>query len=436
MADASPLTPAELRRYHRHLTLPDFGGEAQQRLKAARVLVVGLGGLGSPVAIYLAAAGVGTIGLVDFDAVDETNLPRQVIHATPDIGASKLVSASAKIAALNPHLAVELHDEPFGVANARRLVEACDVVVDGTDNFPTRYLVNDACVMAGKPNVYGSVSQFDGQASVFSTPTGPCYRCLHPEPPPAGLIPSCAEGGVLGVLPGVIGLIQATEAIKLVTGIGEPLIGRLLLYDALKMRFREITLPRDPACPVCGTHPTIRELVAYDQACEGPGTGGRQDEEAPAARASSRGPQGGSRVGVAVASPRALERERAAALSPERSGWGPSAVENVGPGEHEISVEQLRHWRSEGRAHTLVDVREPSEYAICHIEGSLFIPLGQLQSRLGILPVDRPIVVHCRSGRRSASATAMLRAKGYDAHNLVGGILAWAARIDPGLHRY
>ena len=359
------LTPAELRRYHRHLILPDFGGDAQERLKAARVLVVGMGGLGSPAAIYLAAAGVGTLSLVDFDVVDETNLQRQVIHATPDVGRSKLASAAARIGALNPHVTIEMHDEPFGVANARGLIDACDVVVDGTDNFPTRYLVNDACVMAGKPNVYGSVSQFDGQASVFGTAAGPCYRCLHPEPPPPGLIPNCAEGGVLGVLPGVIGVIQATEAIKLVTGVGEPLIGRLLLYDALQMRFRELTLPRDPDCPVCGTAPTIRELVAYEQACED----------------------------VTVT----------------------------------ITPEQLRDWRTAGRPHMLVDVREPSEHAVDRIEGAVLIPLGELQGRLTLLPTDRPVVVHCRSGQRSAKATTMLRAKGYDARSLAGGILAWAA---------
>jgi molybdopterin/thiamine biosynthesis adenylyltransferase/rhodanese-related sulfurtransferase len=417
-------TTDELLRYHRHLTLPEFGDAGQRRLKSARVLIVGVGGLGSPVAMYLAAAGVGAIGLVDFDLVEAANLQRQIIHGTPDIGASKVASAAAKLHALNPLVAVELHEEPFDAANARRLVTGVDVVVDGTDNFSTRYLVNDACVLAGKPNVYGSVFRFEGQASVFSAAGGPCYRCLHPEPPPAGLIPSCAEGGVLGVLPGIIGLVQATEAIKLITDVGEPLIGRLLLYDALKMRFREIVLPRDAQCPVCGTHPSIRELVLYDQQCA-------DAAEAPAAHAP--------------------ERERAAALSQERWGWGPGEREPsasagggapaqgrvVGPREQkEITVEELNDWRTQARPHVLLDVREPSEYAICHIDDSLLIPLGQLPARLDVLPTDRPIVIHCKSGGRSARATAMLRAKGYDARNLAGGILAWAARIDPRLNRY
>lgn len=262
------MTPSAELRYARQVRLPEFGAQGQQKLAEARVLVVGLGGLGSPAALYLAAAGVGTLGLVDYDIVDATNLHRQVIHGTPDVGRSKLQSAAERLTAINPDVRLEPHDEAFDASNARRLVEAYDIVLDGTDNFPTRYLVNDACVMTRTPNVYGSIFRFEGQASVFAVGDGPCYRCLHPEPPPPGLIPNCAEAGVLGVLPGIIGTIQATEAIKLITGIGETLVGRLLLYDALRMKVRDITLPRDPDCPVCGDMPTIRELVAYDQVCE------------------------------------------------------------------------------------------------------------------------------------------------------------------------
>lgn len=361
------LTVGDRVRYDRHLSLPEFGAEGQRRLKAGRVLIVGAGGLGSPAALYLAAAGVGTIGLVDFDRVDETNLQRQILYGTRDVGRPKLAAAAERLRALNPDVDLELHDEPFGLANARQLAQAFDVVIDGTDNFPTRYLVNDACVMTGTPNVYGSVFRFEGQASVFATAGGPCYRCLHPEPPPAGLIANCAEAGVLGVLPGIIGTIQATEAIKLVTGIGEPLAGRLLMYDALRMRMREIALPRDPACPVCGEAPTIRELIAYDQVCE--------------------------------------------------------------DGD-EVTVEELQRWRDEGRPHLLLDVREPSEHAANCIEGALLLPLRQLPTKLGTLPKDQPVVVHCKSGGRSAIAVAMLRVAGYDAHNLSGGIQAWESMID------
>jgi adenylyltransferase/sulfurtransferase len=356
----------ELIRYSRQTSLPDFGEEGQRRLKAARVLIVGVGGLGSPAALYLAAAGVGQIRLVDFDAVDITNLQRQILYSTPDVGQPKLAVAAARLRALNPHIDVTLHEEPFGVRNARQLVEDADVVLDGSDNFPTRYLVNDACVMSGTPNVYGSVFRFEGQASVFAAPNGPCYRCLHPEPPPMGLIPSCAEAGVLGVLPGVIGTIQATEAIKLLAGIGEPLIGRLLLYDAWRARVREITLPRDPSCPVCGDSPTIRELIAYDRTCD-PSSGGI-----------------------------------------------------------DMTVDELKQWRADGTKHLLVDVREPSEHAQAHIDGALLIPLGTLQDNLDKLPADQPIVVHCKSGGRSARAVAMLKAEGFDAHNLVGGMIAWS----------
>jgi adenylyltransferase/sulfurtransferase len=357
------------------MILPELGIEGQRKLRAGRVLIVGAGGLGSPAALYLAAAGVGRLGLVDFDAVDETNLQRQILYSTNDVGQPKLAAAASRLRGLNPDVEVVCHEVPFGADNALALVRAYDVVIDGTDNFPTRYLVNDACVMAGTPNVYGSVFRFEGQVSVFATPNGPCYRCLHPEPPPPGLIPNCAEAGVLGVLPGLIGTLQATEAIKWLAGIGDGLIGRLVLYDALRLRFREIALPRDAACPVCGDAPTIRTLVAYADACE---TGAEGD----------------------------------------------------------MTVEELHEWRRDRRSHVLVDVREPSEAAICKIEGSLLVPLSSLPNRLEDLPTDRPIVVHCKVGGRSARATALLRAKGFDAHNLSGGIAAWADRIDPALTRY
>src|SRR5262245_10674427 len=362
---SSDLTRDERRRYSRQTLLPDFGEDGQRRLKGARVLIVGAGGLGSPAALYLAAAGVGHITLVDFDAVDETNLQRQILYSTADVGQSKLAVAAARLRALNPHITVDVHESPFSPANGMELVSAADVVLDGSDNFSTRYLVNDACVFARKPNVYGSVFRFEGQASVFATRGGPCYRCLHPEPPPPGLIPNCADAGVLGVLPGVIGTIQATEAIKLIVGAGDPLIGRLVLYDALRARMREIGLARDPACPVCGDQPTIRSLVAYDQICES------------------------HPVGTTM------------------------------------TVDELKQWRANGTPHLLVDVREPSEYAQTSIEGALLIPLGTLQDNLDKLPADQPIVVHCKSGGRSARAVAVLKAEGFDAHNLEGGITAW-----------
>ena len=362
-------------RYSRQTILPGFGVEGQQRLHAGRVLIVGAGGLGSPAALYLAAAGVGTIGLADFDVVDVTNLQRQVLYSTGEVGQPKLEAAAARLRGLNPDITVVLHDAKLDATNAMDLVRAYDVVIDGTDNFPTRYLVNDACVLTRTPNVYGSVFRFEGQAAVFARPDGPCYRCLHPEPPPADLIPNCAEAGVLGVLPGVIGTLQATEAIKLLTGMGEPLVGRLLLYDALRLRFREIALRRDPECPVCGDAPTIRTLVAYAEACE-------------------------MTTGT------------------------------------DMTVEELDRWRRDQTAHVLVDVREPSEAAICRIDGSHLIPLGSLAQRLNELPTDQPIVVHCKHGGRSARATAMLRAKGYDARNLTGGIAAWTDRIEPSLTRY
>ena len=361
-------------RYDRHLSLPDVGEAGQRRLRDARVLLVGVGGLGSPAALYLAAAGVGTIGLVDFDRVDESNLQRQVLYSTSDVGAPKLDAAVARLTAFNPDVQLERHDAPFSAANGLDLARAYDLVLDGTDNFATRYLVNDACVMTNTPNVYGSVSQFEGQASVFALPGGPCYRCLHPEPPPPGLIANCADAGVLGVLPGIIGLLQATEAIKIIVGIGEPLKGRLLLYDALRMRFREIALARDPECPVCGDRPTITQLVAYDVVCE------------PATTAT------------------------------------PST----------IHATELADWRASGRAHTLIDVRQPHEHSRERIDAATLIPLPTLESHLDELPRDRPIVVHCQSGGRSARATAILREKGFDARNLVGGINAWRKQTGTG----
>ncbi len=361
--------PAPPLRYARQVLLPEFGADGQRKLAEARVLLVGVGGLGSPAALYLAAAGVGTLGLVDYDQVDETNLHRQIIHGTPDIGRPKLQSAADRITAINPLVRLELHEAAFDASNARRLVDAYDIVIDGTDNFPTRYLVNDACVMTGTPNVYGSIFRFEGQASVFATGAGPCYRCLHPEPPPDGLIPSCAEAGVLGVLPGIIGTIQATEAIKLITGLGETLVGRLLLYDALRMKFRDIALPRDPDCPVCGDVPTITALVAYDQVCD--------------------------------------------------------PVRKETPMKDEMTVDELQQWRTTDHPHMLIDVREPFEHASANIEGAVLIPMGDVLSQLDALPTDRTVVVQCQSGGRSARVTAALRAKGFDAVNLVGGIQAW-----------
>jgi sulfur-carrier protein adenylyltransferase/sulfurtransferase len=385
-ADAPALTPDEIQRYSRHLIMPEVGMEGQRKLKAARVLCVGAGGLGSPAALYLAAAGVGTLGIIDFDAVDASNLQRQILHGTPDVGRSKLQSARDRLTALNPAVHIETHETALTSANALQLFDDYDIVVDGTDNFATRYLVNDACVILRKPNAYGSIFRFEGQASVFAVPGGPCYRCLYPEPPPPGLVPSCAEGGVLGVLPGVIGTIQATEAIKLIIGAGEPLVGRLLLYDALTMRFRELKLRRDPACPVCGDRPTVTALIDYDQFCGVPKPGAA----------------------------------KAAALPPEL----------------ETTVEELKQSIDAGKPPLLVDVREPQEWAICRIPGATLIPLGELPSRVGELATDRPIVVHCKGGTRSAKAVRLLQEKGVHARNLTGGILAWIDRIDPSLPKY
>jgi sulfur-carrier protein adenylyltransferase/sulfurtransferase len=373
--DRNELTAAERQRYSRHLLLPEVGEEGQRRLKAARVLLVGAGGLGSPAALYLAAAGVGTLGIVDFDVVDASNLQRQIIHGTADVGRSKIESAQARIADINPEVHVETFDTRFSAANAKTLVEAFDVVVDGTDNFPARYLVNDACVLYGKPNAWGSIFRFEGQASVFATPNGPCYRCLHPEPPPEGLVPSCAEAGVLGVLPGIIGTIQATEAIKLILGAGDPLIGRFLVYDALRMRFRELKLPKDPDCPVCGLHASITHLREYAAHCT--------------------------------------------------------------PAGAEMTVKQLKSRIDQGAAPVILDVREESEAAICRLPGSVLIPLGELPRRLEELDPSAEIAVHCKSGARSARAVALLREKGFHrAVNITGGILSWINEIDGSLRRY
>lgn len=373
-----PLTTSDLQRFSRHLLLPEVGDQGQRRLKNARILCVGAGGLGSPAVLYLAAAGVGTIGIVDFDVVDFSNLQRQIIHGTGDVGRSKLLSARARIHELNPEVRVETIDAPFKAANAREIVEAWDVVIDGTDNFAARYVVNDACVLYGKPNAWGSIFRFEGQASVFAAPGGPCYRCLHPEPPPPGLVPSCAEAGVLGVLPGIIGTIQATEALKLVLGVGEPLVGRFLMFDALKMRFREIRLAKDPDCPICGVNPTIRELFDYDEYC-----------------------------------------------TPATSSPG------------EVSAGELKALMNAGRAPTIVDVREAFEAELCCIPGARLIPLGELPRRLAELDPRSEIVVHCKVGSRSARAVAILREKGFtNARNLSGGILAWIDEVDPTLTRY
>jgi molybdopterin/thiamine biosynthesis adenylyltransferase/rhodanese-related sulfurtransferase/molybdopterin converting factor small subunit len=388
------LTNEEVQRYSRHLILPEVGPDGQRRVKAARVLCVGAGGLGSPAALYLAAAGIGTIGIIDFDNVDASNLQRQILHGTPDIGRSKLQSAREKLSAINPNVRVQTHEAALTSKNALELFREYDIILDGTDNFATRYLVNDACVILGKPNAYGSIFRFEGQASVFAVKGGPCYRCLYPEPPPPGLVPSCAEGGVLGVLPGVIGTIQATETIKLALGAGTTLAGRLLLYDAWKMRFRELKLRRDPACPVCGDHPTVRELIDYEQFC-------------------------------GVAQPAAASAASAGALPPEL----------------ETTPEELKaaQSRTDGPSVFLLDVREPQEYQICRIPGSTLIPLGQLPSRLAELPAPtdgREIVVHCKSGVRSAKAVRLLREQGIPAKNLKGGILAWIDRVDPTQPKY
>jgi len=381
--EVANLSNDEILRYSRHLIMPEVGMEGQIKLKAAKVLCIGAGGLGSPLALYLAAAGVGTLGMVDFDVVDYTNLQRQIIHSTADVGRKKLDSAEEKLKAINPFLAIRKFETRLSSKNALKIFEDFDIIADGTDNFPTRYLVNDACVLTGKPNVYGSIFRFEGQASVFATEEGPCYRCLYPEPPPPGLVPSCAEGGVLGILPGLVGVIQATETIKLILRSGDPLIGRLLLIDALGMKFRELKLRKNPDCPVCGKHPTVTELIDYNEFC------GIRGEEAP-----------------------------------------------VEAGVPEIQVEDLKRRLDSGEDLFVLDVREPHEYHSCNIYGHL-IPLGELPKRVHELDSSREIVAHCRSGVRSAKAVNFLRQAGFKkVHNLAGGILAWADRVDPSMPKY
>ncbi|HKI05034.1 MAG TPA: molybdopterin-synthase adenylyltransferase MoeB [Thermoanaerobaculia bacterium] len=377
------LSPAEIRHYSRHLILPEVGTLGQKKLKAAKVLAIGAGGLGSPVGLYLAAAGVGTLGMVDFDVVDESNLHRQVLFGRASVGKPKIQAATERLRDINPHINIVPHETRLDSSNALDLFRDYDIVVDGTDNFPTRYLVNDACVLLGKPNVYGSIFRFEGQVSVFWGARGPCYRCLFPEPPPPGLVPSCAEGGVLGVLPGIIGSLQANEVIKLIVGAGDPLIGRLVLFDALKLKFRELKLRKNPDCPICSEHPTQTELIDYQQFC---GIDPRED-----------------------------------------------TVEK----DFEMSVAELKKWRDEGREHILLDVRNPPEWEIGRIEGAQLIPLGELQDRLGEIDPAATIVAHCHHGARSAQAVRFLRQMGFSrAINLAGGIDAWSEEVDPSVPRY
>jgi adenylyltransferase/sulfurtransferase len=386
--DALPeLGREELARYNRHIILPEVGLEGQRKLKAASILLVGTGGLGSPLGLYLAAAGVGRLGLVDFDVVDQSNLQRQILHGTRDVGRPKIQSAKDRLADTNPHVQIDTYETALRAENALDILRDYDIIIDGTDNFQTRYLVNDASVLLGKPNVYGSIFRFDGQASVFYPQGGgPCYRCLYPEPPPPGLVPSCAEGGVLGILPGIIGVIQATEAIKLILGEGDTLLGRLLLFDALKMKFRELKLRRNPECPLCGEHPTITKLIDYDVFC-------------------------------GITPP---------AQQVEGSDW-------------EVTPAQLKAELDGGRQITIIDVREPHEWQISNLAayGSRLIPLGQFQSRISELNPDEEIVVQCKMGGRSAKAYEMLKQAGFKKiRNLKGGILAWADQVDPTLQKY
>ena len=379
-SSAMQLSPAELQRYSRHLMMPEVTPDGQRRLKAARVLCIGAGGLGSPAAVYLAAAGMGTIGIVDFDDVDLSNLQRQILHGTKDIGRDKLESARDRLHDINPEIDVQLHKCRFSSENAPQLVSRYDVIVDGSDNFPTRYLSNDVCVFARKPNVYGSVFRFEGQTTVFAPHLGgPCYRCLFPEPPPPDSVPNCAQAGVLGVLPGIIGMLQAIEAIKMIVGVGESLVGRLLHFDALKARFRELNLRRDPECPVCGENPTIFSPIDYEQFC-----GARDEEAIP-----------------------------------------------------KMSANELKQKMDAREPFELIDVRETFEYEIARIDGARLIPLGEIAERADELPRDRPIVVHCHSGRRSAEAVRLLQQRGFgNIYNLEGGIDAWSDQIDPGVPKY
>ena len=379
-SDAMRLSAEELQRYSRHLLMPEVTSEGQKRLKAARILSIGAGGLGSPAALYLAAAGVGTIGIVDFDDVDLSNLQRQILHGTKDIGRSKLESARDRLRDINPEIEIELHECRFSSENASQLVEQYDMVVDGSDNFPTRYLSNDVCVFARKPNVYGSVFRFEGQTTVFAPHLGgPCYRCLFPEPPPPDSVPNCAQAGVLGVLPGIIGMLQAIETIKLIVGIGEPLVGRLLHFDALKVKFRELNLRRDPECPVCGENPTIFSPIDYEQFC-----GARNEDAIPT-----------------------------------------------------MSAHELKRKMDAREPFELIDVREAFEYEIARIDGAKLIPLGEIAERVDELQRERPIVIHCHSGRRSAEAVRLLQQRGFaNVYNLEGGIDAWSDQIDPNVPKY
>jgi sulfur-carrier protein adenylyltransferase/sulfurtransferase len=375
---AASLTPDEIRRYSRHLIIPDVAMDGQKRLKNAKVLCVGAGGLGSPALMYLAAAGVGTLGIIDFDVVDESNLQRQVIHGQSDIGRSKAQSARDSVREINPLVQVDLHEERLDSSNAMRIFADYDLIVDGTDNFATRYLVNDACVLLGKPYVWGSIYRFDGQASVFWSEHGPCYRCLYPEPPPPGMVPSCAEGGVLGVLCGSVGSIQVTEAIKVLTGIGDPLVGRLMIYDALEMSYRSVKVRKDPECPLCGKNPTITELIDYEAFC------GTVSDEAQEAAAGST-----------------------------------------------ITAGELKALMDNGDDFLLVDVREPAEWEIVRIPGAVLIPKGDLPGKLAELPQNKPVITYCKTGVRSAEALALLKNAGFgDAKHVQGGVTAWATQVD------
>ena len=385
------LSREEIRRYSRHLVLPEVGVVGQEKLKAGSVLIVGLGGLGSPLAMYLAAAGVGRIGLVDFDRVEVTNLQRQVLYGENDLGRDKVEAAAERLREINPHVHLELHGVRLTRENALDILGGYDCIADGTDNFATRYLVNDACVLLNKPNIYGSILRFEGQCSIFGAPGGPCYRCLFPEPPPPGAIPSCAEGGVLGVLPGVIGSLQGMEVLKTLLGTGDTLVGRLLLFDGLEMSFRSLKIERDPKCPVCGDHPRITELLDYDELCSGPSA----------------------------------------------STANPEAARGVSRAHQDIQVEELDERLRNGTAPVIIDVREIEELEICRLEGVHHFPLGDLLNRIGELDPQMEVVALCHHGYRSAYAVALLRqARFVNARNLVGGIEAWAARIDRSMARY
>lgn len=384
------LSKEEVLRYSRHLIMPEVGVEGQKKLKAAKVLLIGTGGLGSPTSLYLAAAGVGTLGIVDYDVVDFTNLQRQVIHGTKDVGKPKLQSAAETLADVNPFLKIVQYEVPFTSANALEIARGYDLIIDGTDNFPTRYLVNDVAVMLGIPNVYGSIFRFEGQVSVFGVEDGPCYRCMFPEPPPPGLVPSCAEGGVLGILPGTIGTLQATEAIKLIMGIGKPLVGRMLLYDALEMTWDTIRIHKNPNCPICGDHPTITELIDYEQFCGVP--------------------------------------------AHDRSEYGKDVEKRIVPG---ITVRELKDRLDAGEPLFVLDVRDPHEAEISSMGANALIPKNVVRQRLNEIPRDVPVVVHCRTGVRSADVVRWLEDEGFtNAVNLLGGINAWANKIDPSVPVY